>query len=94
MNLWIRLLWLLMTAGRRGRLALPNDVSSLAFRVWPHDLDPSIHMNNGRYLTLMDLGRLDVMLRSGLWRTVMANKWTPIVRINSAIGMNARSLRS
>lgn len=35
-------------------------------------------MNNGRYLTLMDLGRLDVMVRSGLWRQVMRHRWTPI----------------
>jgi acyl-CoA thioesterase FadM len=35
-------------------------------------------LNNGRYLTLMDLGRLDVMVRSGLWREVLRHKWTPI----------------
>jgi acyl-CoA thioesterase FadM len=46
--------------------------------VWPHDLDLSLHMNNGRYLTLMDLGRLDAMVRSGLWREVLRHKWTPI----------------
>ncbi|MGL4395718.1 MAG: thioesterase family protein, partial [Hyphomicrobium sp.] len=34
--------------------------------------------NNGRYLTLMDLGRTDLMLCSGLWRVALANKWTPI----------------
>ena len=78
MNLWLRLLWLLVTAHVRGRLALPADASVITFRVWPHDLDPSIHMNNGRYLTLMDLGRTDVMLRSGLWRDVWHNRWTPI----------------
>jgi acyl-CoA thioesterase FadM len=78
MNLWLRLLWLVATARRRGRLALPADASVIAFRVWPHDLDPSIHMNNGRYLTLMDLGRTDIMLRSGLWREVWRNRWTPI----------------
>ncbi len=78
MNLWLRLLWLLFTARRRGRLDLPADASVITFRVWPHDLDPSIHMNNGRYLTLMDLGRTDVMLRSGLWREVWRNRWTPI----------------
>jgi acyl-CoA thioesterase FadM len=50
----------------------------LNFRVWPHDLDLSLHMNNGRYLTLMDLGRLDAMVRSGLWREVLRHKWTPI----------------
>jgi acyl-CoA thioesterase FadM len=78
MNLWIRLLWLLLTARSRPALSLPGDVSSVSFRVWPHDLDPSIHMNNGRYLTLMDLGRLDVLIRSGLWRALVQNKWTPI----------------
>ena len=78
MNLWIRLLWLFATARARGQLFLPVDASVLAFRVWPHDLDLSLHMNNGRYLTLMDLGRLDVLARSGLWAAIMRHKWTPI----------------
>lgn len=78
MNLWFRLFWLLMTARMRGHIDLPRESSLLSFRVWPHDLDLSLHMNNGRYLTLMDLGRLDVMVRSGLWREVLRDKWTPI----------------
>lgn len=87
MNLWLRLLWVLLTARRRGGLTLPAEVSRISFRVWPHDLDLSFHMNNGRYLTLMDLGRIDVMVRSGLWREVMKNKWTPIA---SAIAIRFR----
>lgn len=78
MNLWFRLIWVLLTARRRGSLSLPSETSVLSFRVWPHDLDISIHMNNGRYLTLMDLGRLDVLVRSGLWRQVLHHGWTPI----------------
>ncbi len=78
MNLWLRLLWLLVTARWRAPLAMPDGVSILNFRVWPHDLDLSAHLNNGRYLTLMDQGRLDVMLRSGLWRELLRQKWTPI----------------
>ena len=78
MNLWLRLLWLLLSARGRGALRLPGDVSRVAFRVWLHDLDPSLHMNNGRYLTLMDLGRLDVLARSGIMREVIRHKWTPI----------------
>jgi acyl-CoA thioesterase FadM len=78
MNLWFRLFWLLLTARMRGQLDLPRESSQLGFRVWPHDLDLSLHLNNGRYLTLMDLGRLDVMVRSGLWRQVLRHKWTPI----------------
>ena len=51
----------------------------LGFRVWPHDLDTSLHMNNGRYWSLMDLGRTDLMLRTGLWRAVLRHRWVPVV---------------
>ena len=79
MNLWFRLIWLLVTTRFRPRLDLPADASVLPFRVWFHDLDTSLHMNNGRYWTLMDLGRLDLMLRSGLWRAVLRHRWLPVV---------------
>ncbi|HEY8566992.1 MAG TPA: acyl-CoA thioesterase [Beijerinckiaceae bacterium] len=79
MNLWLRLLWTILAAWRATKLNPLSDVSRLPFRVWPHDLDTSLHMNNGRYWTLMDLGRADVMLRSGLWRAVLKHKWVPVV---------------
>lgn len=47
-------------------------------RVWPNDLDTNAHMNNGRYLTLMDLGRFDLMTQCGLVRTVLKRKWFPV----------------
>ena len=81
MNLWLRLLWLLATGRRRGALAAPFATSELSFRVWPHDLDVSMHMNNGRYWTLMDLGRADLMVRMGLWRAVLRHRWTPVVSV-------------
>ena len=79
MNLWLRLLWLVASARFRGDLAIPGGVSRLPFRVWFHDLDTSLHMNNGRYWTLMDLGRTDLLLRTGLWRAVLRHRWTPVV---------------
>ncbi|MGO4403063.1 thioesterase family protein [Bosea sp. RAF48] len=79
MNLWLRLIWLLLTTRFRPGLALPGEASVLPFRVWFHDLDTSLHMNNGRYWALMDLGRLDLMLRSGLWRAVLRHRWLPVV---------------
>eukprot|EP00913_Durusdinium_trenchii_P027013 g25348.t1 len=79
MNLWLRLFWLIATAWRRPPLILPGAASRLRFRVWPHDVDTSLHMNNGRYWTLMDLGRADLVIRSGLWRPVLKNGWTPVV---------------
>ncbi len=91
MNLWLRLLWLLVTAGRRPPIKPPDGVSTLDFRVLPTDLDLSAHMNNGRYWTLMDLGRLDYMLRTGLWPVVRRHKWVPVV--NAAMIRFRRELR-
>jgi acyl-CoA thioesterase FadM len=79
MNLWLRLLGVILASLWRPRFDPVRDVSRLGFRVWPHDLDTSLHMNNGRYWTLMDLGRTDLMLRSGLWRAVLQHRWTPVV---------------
>lgn len=79
MNLWFRLIWLLLTSPFRPRLQPLGEPSLLPFRVWPHDLDTSLHMNNGRYWTLMDLGRTDLMLRTGLWRAVLRHRWVPVV---------------
>lgn len=78
MNLWLRMVWYLIRLRGRPALTLPEGLSVLRFRVWPTDLDSSLHMNNGRYLTIMDLGRLDVMIRSGLWRAILRHGWTPI----------------
>jgi acyl-CoA thioesterase FadM len=78
MNLWLRLLRCLIFALFGSRLDPSEGMSRLSFRVWPHDLDASLHMNNGRYLTLMDLGRLDIMARSGLLRAAWRHGWTPI----------------
>ncbi|MCW9001246.1 MAG: acyl-CoA thioesterase, partial [Rhodospirillales bacterium] len=52
--------------------------SVVHFRVWPNDLDVNMHMNNGRYLTLMDLGRLDLIIRSGFLKVLMERKWAPV----------------
>ncbi|MFQ5432082.1 MAG: acyl-CoA thioesterase [Nitrospinota bacterium] len=42
------------------------DAAALTFTVWPNNPDPFRHMNNGRYLTIMDLGRLDYLIKTGL----------------------------
>ncbi|MDC0434241.1 thioesterase family protein [bacterium] len=34
--------------------------------VLPNDLDLTMHMNNGRYLTICDFNRVDLFVRSGL----------------------------
>ena len=44
-------------------------------RVWLNDLDLFGHVNNGRYLTLMDLGRLHLAMRTGLLGVMRRRGW-------------------
>lgn len=79
MNLFFRLfktlaLWLL-GPGRQGLF----DESVVRYRVWPNDLDTNFHMNNGRFLTVMDLGRLDLLLRIGSVKHLVRQKWYPVL---------------
>ncbi len=78
MNLWLRLVWALVSWRSRSRLGV-WDVGVRTFRVWPADLDIFNHMNNGRFLSIMDLSRFDIMLRSGAWQGFRKLKWYPVV---------------
>lgn len=78
MNLYLRLLWLNIRVRFRPRLDL-LDESVTPFRVWPSDLDPLMHMNNGKYLSIMDLARMDLMARSGAWAKLKKAGWYPVV---------------
>lgn len=55
------------------------DESRLTFRVLPNDCDVNLHMNNGRYLSFMDLGRVHLIAQVGLLRTVFARRWQPVL---------------
>lgn len=91
MNLWFRLIGYLLTLFWKAQLEPPFGVSIVNFRVWPTDLDLNLHMNNGRYFTIMDFGRLDLIARTGLWRAVMSNGWTPV--LSSTVMRFRRELR-
>jgi acyl-CoA thioesterase FadM len=56
-----------------------GDTSRISLRVWPGDLDLYLHMNNGRYLSLMDLGRLDFIIRVGLLPFMRRQGWRPLL---------------
>lgn len=52
-------------------------------RVWPWDLDPWRELNNGRTLTLFDLGRIPMSVRMGFDTVAKANRWGITVAGNS-----------
>jgi acyl-CoA thioesterase FadM len=90
MNLYLRLS-LVLAAALRGSPLGPLDVSRVRLRTMPGDLDLNGHMNNGRYMTLFDLGRIDLCVRNGMHRVILKNGWKPIV--GSAMVRYRRSLR-
>ena len=84
MNLIFRLIAVLIAGWRAGRGCNPAEefmqVRRLSMRCWPTDLDFNFHMNNGRYLSIMDLGRVDLMLRAGLLGPILRQKkWMPVI---------------
>lgn len=64
---------------RRGERISRFGVAETPFRVWATDLDIFRHMNNGVYLSILDLGRVDLLSRSGIWAIFTAKRWYPVV---------------
>jgi acyl-CoA thioesterase FadM len=57
----------------------PLDEAELGYRVTPLDCDVYGHMNNGRYLTVMDFGRWNFVQRSGLLEQFVSRSWWPVL---------------
>ena len=51
------------------------DEGILKMRVMPGDIDVFGELNNGRFLTLMDFGRFDLAIRTGLLKFVRKQNW-------------------
>jgi acyl-CoA thioesterase FadM len=87
---WLRL----MRVGSRFIAASRVDLfatTRISLRVWPNDLDINFHVNNGRYLALADLGRIDWFVRAGLMGVARRQKALPVV--GDAIAKFRRDLK-
>lgn len=58
----------------RGPLAV-GEVHVTRLRAWPFDIDPFLDLNNGRILTLMDLGRMGFFVRMGILKVLKERGW-------------------
>lgn len=70
----LRLAWALAVQTGRPRLR-PVDTLATRLRCWPWDLDMFLELNNGRTLTLYDLGRLPFAMRTGLTTAMRRQGW-------------------
>lgn len=78
MVLLFRLLIVIVRNLLRPRAALDGQ-SVIRTRVWPTDMDLNFHLNDGRYISLTGLGRVDLMMRTGLLRRAVKRGWHPVV---------------
>ncbi|MBT9331774.1 thioesterase family protein [Paracidobacterium acidisoli] len=55
------------------------DEDCLAMRVRPLDIDFNLHLNNARYLSLMDYGRMHLIAAIGALDPALRARWMPLV---------------
>src|SRR5256885_3633605 len=78
MVLFFRVALIVLRGIFRRRMTMRGE-SLLHLRVWPTDMDLNFHLNDGRYVSLTGLGRIDLMLRTGMLRRAMKRGWYPVV---------------
>jgi acyl-CoA thioesterase FadM len=55
------------------------DEDRLRLRVWQNDIDLNLHLNNARYLSWMDYGRVHLLARMRLLDHIVRSRWTPLL---------------
>jgi acyl-CoA thioesterase FadM len=78
MNMFLRLIVVVVRARLRGQ-APTLGAGRIPLRVRLRDLDPLGHMNNGVYFSIFDLGRIDLILRSGMYARFTQRGWYAVV---------------
>lgn len=57
----------------------PLDESVVRFTVLPHDCDLNFHLNGGRFVSFMDVARVELIGRTGLLSKMLRRGWRPIM---------------
>ena len=79
MHMLFRMISHLLIHGRRAPKIGFDEVSISRFRVTPTDLDIMNHVNNGKYLSIMDIARQTLVLQMGVDRVLKREGWAPVV---------------
>jgi acyl-CoA thioesterase FadM len=85
-SLLVNVIWRTLLTIWRAKLQLrrngtiePTAVGRVRVRTMPTDIDLLGHMNNGRYGSLFDLGRFDLLIRTGIWDVFQKKGWYAVV---------------
>lgn len=79
MHMIFRILMVFFKSKKAPKLSM-FDTGSVSMRATLTDIDFAGHINNGMYFSIFDLGRFDLMFRSGVWDILRKKKWTPVVQ--------------
>ena len=75
---WVRLIRVGVSGIAESKVDLLA-TTRVCLRVWPNDLDFNVHVNNGRYLALADIGRVHWFVRTGVLGVARQRKAFPVV---------------
>lgn len=78
MILIVRFLLTMLKSRFRSKIG-PFDESVLRFTVLPHDCDLNFHLNAGRFISFMDVGRIELIGRMRLLGTLLRRRWRPVM---------------
>jgi acyl-CoA thioesterase FadM len=78
MLLFFRFALILLQGLFRRRIG-PLDAALVRFTALPHDCDLNFHLNGGRYLSFMDISRVEMLARMGAFRRLIRRGWRPIM---------------
>jgi acyl-CoA thioesterase FadM len=67
-----------MRGFRQPKLHVSDTVRS-GFRVLPHDIDLNLHLNNGRYMQIIDVNRMEYLLRTGVAGVILGQGWKAVL---------------
>lgn len=66
-------------ANKKAQTLAFDQVSEVDVRCSITDIDPMFEMNNGRVLTVYDIGRTDFIIRTGLAKQLLKHRWGMVV---------------
>ncbi|TKB47173.1 acyl-CoA thioesterase [Thalassotalea mangrovi] len=78
MNLYFRFFSMMLTSWFKSAIDIFAPFTTRHI-VWPSDLDLLGHINNGRYFTITDNVRVEMMIRAGLWQAIRKEKFYPVI---------------
>jgi acyl-CoA thioesterase FadM len=78
MIVFVRLFFAILKSRFRPRIGILDECLT-SMRVWPNDLDLNFHMNSGRYVSMMDVGRMAILAQTRMLRQVLKRRWRPLV---------------